>query len=61
MTTENRKAMTTGQAAKVIGWNSKTIRRWVDMGKLEGYKTPTNIRYVYEDSLVTAPTKQQVN
>ncbi len=39
MTNENRKSLTTGQAAKLIGRNSRTVRRWVDLGKVEGYKT----------------------
>ena len=52
MTTENtRKSLTTGQAAKLIGRNSRTVRRWVDLGKVEGYKTPSNLRYVYQDAL----------
>lgn len=51
METTNRKSLSTGQAAKLIGCNSKTVRRWVDLGRLEGYKTPTNLRYVYQDSL----------
>jgi hypothetical protein len=51
MTTENRKSITTGKAAKIVGKNSRTVRRWVDTGKLEGYKSPSNIRYVYEDAL----------
>ncbi len=51
MTNENRKYLTTGQAAKLIGRNSRTVRRWVDLGKVEGYKTPSNLRYVYQDAL----------
>jgi excisionase family DNA binding protein len=51
---QTRKSLTTGQAAKLVGKNSRTIRRWIDLGKVEGYKTPTNIRYVYQDSLVPA-------
>ena len=52
MTTENSiKSLTTGQAAKLIGRNSRTVRRWVDLGKVEGYKTPSNLRYVYQDAL----------
>jgi excisionase family DNA binding protein len=51
MTNENRKSLTTGQAAKLIGRNSRTVRRWVDLGKVEGYKTPSNLRYVYQDAL----------
>ncbi len=47
MTNESRKSLTTGQAAKLIGRNSRTVRRWVDLGKVEGYKTPSNLRYVY--------------
>jgi len=27
------------------------VRRWVDLGKVEGYKTPSNLRYVYQDAL----------
>ena len=51
MTNENRKSLTTWQAAKLIGRNSRTVRRWVDLGKVEGYKTPSNLRYVYQDAL----------
>ena len=51
MTTENRTSLTTGLAAKLIGRNSRTVRRWVDLGKVEGYKTPSNLRYVYQDAL----------
>jgi len=51
MNNETRKSLSTGQAAKLIGCNSKTVRRWVDLGKLEGFKTPTNLRYVYQDKL----------
>lgn len=59
MTTENRKSLTTGQAAKLIGRNSRTVRRWVDLGKVEGYKTPSNLRYVYEDALGAFINKPQ--
>ena len=61
MTTENRKSLTTGQAAKLIGRNSKTVRRWVDLGKVEGYKTPSNLRYVYEDALEAFINKTKAN
>lgn len=50
-TTESRKTLTTGAAAKRIGLNSKTLRRWVDIGKVAGFKSATGLRYVYEDSL----------
>lgn len=50
-TTQTRKSLTTGAAAKRIGLNSKTLRRWVDTGKVDGYKSATGLRYVYEDSL----------
>lgn len=46
-----REALSTGEAAKRIGLNSKTLRRWVDLGKVEGYKSPGGMRYVYADSL----------
>jgi excisionase family DNA binding protein len=61
MTNENRKSLTTGQAAKLIGRNSKTVRRWVDLGKVEGYKTPSNLRYVYEDALEAFINKTKAN
>lgn len=51
METASRPSLTTGQAAKMLGCNSRTIRRWVDAGKVEGFVTPTKIRYVYLDSL----------
>jgi len=46
-----RKTLTTGAAAKRIGLNSKTLRRWVDTNKVEGFKSATGLRYVYEDAL----------
>lgn len=46
-----RKTLTTGAAAKRIGLNSKTLRRWVDTGKVAGFKSATGLRYVYEDAL----------
>lgn len=49
--TPARKTLTTGAAAKRIGLNSKTLRRWVDTGKISGFKSATGLRYVYEDSL----------
>jgi excisionase family DNA binding protein len=61
MTNENRKSLTTGQAAKLVGCNSRTIRRWVDLGKVEGFKTPTNFRYVYEDTLQALQKAEQLN
>ena len=50
-TTEKRTALTTGAAAKRIGLNSKTLRRWVDTGKIDGYKSAKGLRYVFEDAL----------
>lgn len=50
-TTEKRVALTTGAAAKRIGLNSKTLRRWVDTGKIDGYKSDKGLRYVFEDAL----------
>lgn len=47
----NRTALTTGAAAKRIGLNSKTLRRWVDTGKIDGYKSAKGLRYVFEDAL----------
>jgi predicted site-specific integrase-resolvase len=51
MTEENRSSISTGEAGKRIGLNSKTLRRWVDTGKVEGFKSPKGMRYVYSDSL----------
>jgi transposase-like protein len=48
---KSRKTLTTGAAAKRIGLNSKTLRRWVDTNKVEGFKSATGLRYVYEDAL----------
>lgn len=50
-TYEGRECLSTGEAAKLIGLNSKTLRRWVDLGKVEGYKSNGGMRYVYADSL----------
>ena len=50
-TQENRGFITTGEAGKRIGLNSKTLRRWVDSGKIEGFKSEKGMRYVYSDSL----------
>lgn len=49
--TVTRKTLSTGAAAKRIGLNSKTLRRWVDTGKVAGFKSATGLRYVYEDAL----------
>lgn len=50
-TYNGREALSTGEAAKLIGLNSKTLRRWVDIGKVEGYKSVGGMRFVYADSL----------
>ena len=47
----SRKALSTGAAGKRIGLNSKTLRRWVDTGKVAGFKSASGLRYVYEDAL----------
>lgn len=49
--------VSTGKAAKVLNVNSKTVRRWVDNGKIAGFKSNTNMRYVYLSALDnSAPT-----
>lgn len=37
--------LTTGEAAELVGVSIATIRRWQKMGRLPGYRTPSNRRY----------------
>jgi len=43
------KTYTTGQAAKLIGVSFRTIKRWIDSGKISASKTPSG-RYVVKES-----------
>ncbi len=42
-----------GQIADLVGVNPKTVRRWIDDGKLEGTRLPGNAgeRRVHQDTL----------
>lgn len=41
----------TGQFAKLIGIDIKTLQRWDRTGKLIAYRTPTNRRFYTETQL----------
>jgi len=40
-----------GKAAKLLGVHTDTIRHWTNIGKLKGYRTPTNQRKISVESI----------
>lgn len=47
-----REAFTTGQAAKICGVAIRTVQKWLDSGKLKGFRVPaSNHRRITRDTL----------
>jgi len=49
--------MSIGKAAKMLGVHRDTLRRWIDKGIVESYRTPSKQRKVSVDSITALAGK----